>query len=425
MLAILFSSLLLPSVAFGQAHVDVIEVDGIINPISSRFIKEAIEKATEDGAECLIIELDTPGGLMKSMRSIVKEILSSPVPIVVYVSPSGSRAGSAGVFVTLAAHVAAMAPGTNIGAAHPVTMGGVQDTTGTMAQKITNDAVAYIKTIAEKRGRNADWAEKAVRVSASITEKEALELHVIDLICKDIRGLLDRIDGRKVDLPGGVKVLKTEGAEVRRRGMSWRYRVLDKISDPNIAYILLLLGIYGLFFELANPGAILPGVVGAIFLILAFFAFQTLPINYAGLLLILLAIVLFIAETQITSYGLLSIGGAVAMILGSMMLFNTGVPFLKVSWNIIVPAVAATVAFFLFAVGMGLRAQRRKPATGAEGLVGTTGVALTRIAPEGKVSIHGEIWRARSDEKIKKGEEVVVVGVEHLKLRVSKPKDES
>ncbi len=419
---ILALSFLLSPLVKAEPVVEVIRIDGIINPISSKFIVESIQKAEEDKAECLVIQMDTPGGLMESMRSVVKEMLSAEVPVVVYVWPSGARAASAGVFVTLAAHIAAMAPGTNIGAAHPVTLGSAQDTTGakTMMDKVTNDAAASIRSIANKRGRNAQWAEKAVRRSVSITAREALKLEVIDIVCEDLPELLRAINGRKVKLPSGQRILHTENARIERIQMNFRYRILDKISNPNIAYILLMLGIYGIFFELANPGSILPGVTGAIFLILAFFALQTLPINYAGLLLILLAVILFILETQIPSHGILTIGGVISMGLGSIMLINIQNPFLRISWTVIIPAVLITAAFFLFAVGMGLHIQRRKPTTGAEGLVGEVGVALTRIGPTGKVAIHGEIWKAVSDQKIRKGEKIVVIGVDHLQLRVSR-----
>ncbi|MCD6170640.1 MAG: nodulation protein NfeD [Candidatus Latescibacteria bacterium] len=408
--------------AGAQPLVEVIRIDGIINPISSKFIVESIQRAEEDKAECLVIQMDTPGGLMESMRSVVKEMLSARVPVLVYVWPSGARAASAGVFITLAAHIAAMTPGTNIGAAHPVSLGSAQDSTGakTMMDKLTNDAAASIRSIANKRGRNAQWAEKAVRESVSITAREALKLGVIDIVCEDLSELLRTINGRKVKLPSGQRILHTGNARIERIQMNFRYRILDKISNPNIAYILLMLGIYGIFFELANPGSILPGVAGAIFLILAFFALQTLPINYAGLLLILLAIVLFILETQIPSHGILTIGGIISMGLGSIMLINVQASFLRISWGVIIPAVIATAAFFLFAVGMGLHIQRRKPTTGAEGLVGEIGVALTRIGPTGKVAIHGEIWEAVSDQKIRKGEKILVIGVNRLRLRVSR-----
>ncbi len=412
--------------AESQPVVLVIQVKGVINPVSAKFIVESIDRAEEMKAQCLVIELDTPGGLMTSMRQIIERFLNTDVPVVVYVYPKGGRAASAGVFITYAAHIAAMAPSTNIGAAHPVTIGGgapgaPADTSGksTMMEKVTNDAVAYIKTIADKRHRNVEWAEKAVRQSVSITEKEALKLHVIDLIAPSLDSLLTEIDGRKVDLDGRTVVLRTAHARIVREKMSWRDRLLDKLSDPNIAYIFLLLGMYGLIFELSNPGAILPGVVGVIFLILAFFAMQTLPINYAGLALIIFGIILFIVEIKIPSYGLLTIGGIISMFLGSLMLVESPYPFLRVSLAVIIPGVLVTALFFIFAVGVGLKAQTRKPATGSEGLVGETGQAFTEIGPKGgKALVHGEIWNAVSEKPIHKGREIQVERVDRLRLFV-------
>ncbi len=421
LIALLGSLWAVRGLAFG-GQVNVCKVEGVIGPVCSEFIVEAIREAVADSAICLIIELDTPGGLDTSMRDIIKEIMASEVPVVVYVSPSGSRAASAGAFVTLAAHVAAMAPGTNIGAAHPVAFGGGK-IDSTMVEKITNDAAAYIKTVAEKRGRNTDWAEKAVRKSVSATEKEALELGVIDLVCRDIPALLDSLDGRRVSLPSGERVLQTRNAVIKEISMGFRERVLSAISDPNIAYILMILGMYGLIFELSNPGAYFPGVVGGICLILAFFAFQTLSVNYAGVLLILFAVILFIAEIMTPTYGVLTAGGAIAMVLGSTMLFDdASVPFLKVSWTVILPVVAATVLFFLFAVGMGLKAQRRKSSTGIPDLIGRVGEARTDIVGKGTVFISGEHWRAVSDEPIKAGEHVRVVSMDHLVVKVVKDK---
>lgn len=400
--------LFLPSSAFSKSTVYVLKLEGVINPVSAKFIIESLEDARQASANCFIIELDTPGGLMESMRSIIKEILASEIPVVVYVHPSGSRAASAGVFISFAAHLVAMTPGTNMGAAHPVTIGGQADTSSTMMDKITNDAAAYIRSLAEKRHRNVEWAEKAVRESVSITEKEALKLNVIDYIAPTLDSLLVLMHGRKVDMDGKQHVMDTKNADIVIVEMNWRYRILDRISDPNIAYILLLLGIYGIFFELSNPGAILPGVVGVIFLILAFFAMQTLPINYAGLLLILFAIVLFILEIKITSYGLLSVGGVISMVLGSLMLFESPEPFFKVSLSVIIPAVLTTLAFFLFAVGLALKAQRKKPTTGPQGIVGEVGMTIEKIDPEGRIKIHGEIWRATCSHPLKANEKVIV-----------------
>jgi membrane-bound serine protease (ClpP class) len=401
-------------------HVSLLTIDGAIDPISSRIILEAIQSSVKDSSEALVIELNTPGGLDESMRLITREILNSQVPVIVYVAPSGSRAASAGVFITLSAHIAAMAPGTNIGAAHPVTFGGQIDST--MMEKVENDAAAYIKSIASKRGRNAEWAEEAVRKSVSITEYEALKLHVIDLVANNLRDLLDSCDQRKVSLPSGERTLNTKGVEVKKIEISWRDQILGIITNPNIAYILYSLGMLGIFFELMNPGALFPGIVGGICLILAFFAFQSLPINYAGLLLMALALVFFILEVKIVSHGALTIGGIVAMLLGSLMLFESPEPYMRASLSVIIFVVLGTAAFFVFAVGMGLKAQRRKTTTGEAGMVGEVGVARSPLKPEGYVFVHGEIWKAEADEPIEEGEKVIVKGVEHLTLKVTKKK---
>lgn len=409
-----------------QSVVHVIEVESVITPVSAEFIISSIEKAEDEGAHCLIIELDTPGGLMESTRQITKRFLASKIPIIVYVSPQGSRAASAGVFITYAAHIAAMAPSTNIGAAHPVNIQGGADTSSVMNDKITNDAVAQVKALAEKRGRNVEWAEKAVRESVSITEQDALEKNVINFISASLEELLEQIDGMKIEISSGMVTLKTQNARIVRREMNLRYKILEKISNPNVAYILMMLGIYGIFFELSNPGAIFPGVVGAIFLILAFFALQVLPINYAGLLLILLALVLFILEVKITSYGLLTIGGIIAMVLGSLMLIeqppDNFAPVLSISLSLIITVVAVTAAFFIFAFGMAFKTYRKKVTTGNEGIIGESGIAQSRISPEGNVKVHGEIWKAISDELIKKGEKVRIVSVDGLVLKVEKTK---
>ncbi|MFQ6618615.1 MAG: nodulation protein NfeD, partial [Fidelibacterota bacterium] len=371
------------------------------------------------GSELIIIELDTPGGLMESMRKIVKEILSADIPVVVYVSPRGSRAASAGVFITLSAHIAVMNHSTNIGAAHPVSFG-MKDTANVMAEKITNDAVAQIKAIAEKRGRNVEWAEDAVRKSVSITENEALGKNVIDFISPDLDSLLKLIDGMEVEILSGKKVLSTSDIIVRRISMNWRYRFLYKIADPNIAYILMILGFYGLFFELSNPGSILPGVVGGIFIILAFFALQMFPINFAGLLLILFALILFILEIKVTSFGVLTLGGIVSLILGSLMLIDTPVPAMRISLSVIIPVAITTAAFFVFAMYKYFIVHRTRPKTGKEGLIGEIGIARTKIDPQGEVNIHGEIWKAYSSEPINAGDEVEVVKVEKLTIFVKK-----
>jgi membrane-bound serine protease (ClpP class) len=420
-LIILFLVLFTPLFSQEASTVHILEYDGVINPVSADVIRSAIKEADEVGSECLIIELDTPGGLMKSMHQIVKDILSSPIPVVVYVAPSGSRSGSAGVFITYAAHAAIMAPGTNIGAAHPVNLQAGADTSETMMEKVTNDAVAFIRSIAEKRNRNADWAEAAVRESVSIPASEALELNVIDFIAPDLDSLLNWLDGREYEVLEGKKKLNTKNVRRIEIELSWRLKLLNVISDPNIAYILLLIGIYGIFFELYNPGAILPGVVGAISLILAFYALHTLPVNYAGLLLILFSIILFVAEIKIPSYGMLTVGGIVSLVLGSIMLFKDSMPFIQVSWKVILFATLITTLFFVFAIGLGLHAQRRKPVTGKEGLLGEHGGAVGDfVKGKGQVTVHGEIWEAFSSDKIKKDDDIVVESIENLKIIVRK-----
>jgi membrane-bound serine protease (ClpP class) len=395
----------------------VLTVDGVINPPHSEYVIKGIKKAHELKAEALIIQLDTPGGLDTSMRDIVKEILNSNIPVVVYVSPKGARAASAGAFITLAAHVAAMAPGTNIGAAHPVAIGEKMDKK--MAEKITNDAVAYIKSIAEQRGRNVEWAEQAVRKSISSTEKEALQKGVIDLIADDLNALIKALHGKKVKTVLGEKIINTKDAKVNDIKMNFRERLLNFLSNPNLAYILLMIGIYGIIFELSNPGAIFPGVIGAISLILAFYSLQTLPLNYAAAGLIFLGIILFILELKFTSYGLLTLGGVVCILLGSLMLFDTANPLFKLSLSVVIPVTAITALFFAFLLRLAYKAHRRKPVTGIEELIGLRGFAKTDIdSRKGMVMVHGELWQAVSDEEIKKDEEVVVEDVKGLTLKV-------
>jgi len=348
---------------------------------------------------------------MESMRIIVKKILTANIPVIVYVAPRGARAASAGVFITMSAHIAVMAPSTHIGAAHPVSLGEGKENK-TMTEKILNDTVSYIKTIAKSRGKNVDWAEKAVRKSVSITEDEAVKLNVVDFISPDLQDLLTKIDGRVVKFDGTTRTLLTKGVQPRSIQMSWRYRFLDIISNPSIAYIFLMLGIYGVFFELSTPGAILPGVVGGIFLILAFY--------FAGLALILFAIILFIAEIKVVSHGLLAVGGVISLLLGSLMLIESPAEYMRISLSVIIPAVLVSAAFFIFAVTKAINARLTKPTTGMEGLIGEIGIATTSIAPEGKVSIHGEFWNVITDQNIEGGEKVQVIGVVNLKLKVKK-----
>ncbi len=410
------------TLAFCQSHiVYVITIDGAINPASADYIHEQISYADEHRAECIVIRLNTPGGLLKSTRVIVSDFLTSPIPIVVYVSPAGSQAASAGVFVTLASHIAVMAPGTNIGAAHPVAIGEQQDSI--MMEKSTNDAAAFIRTISEKRHRNILWAEDAVRKSISITETEALKEKVIDTIATSMTDLLEIINGKEVETSKGKKILSTHGAIITSIDKSFIQEILDIISDPNIAYIFMMLGIYGLLFELYNPGLIFPGVVGIICLILAFYSLHTLPINYAGLALIIISIILFILEIKIVSHGLLTIGGILSLILGSMMLVRkeSMLDFIGLSWSVILFSAGITAAFFFFAIGMGIKAQHKAPVTGIQGMIGEVGEAFTSLQPEGRVRIHGELWQAISlSGDIEQGTKVRAESIENLKLKVRK-----
>ncbi len=408
----------------GSKTIDVIEIDDPITPVVSEFIAKSIAEAEETSAECLVIKLDTPGGLDLAMREIIKNIFSSSVPVVVYVSPSGARAASAGAIITLAAHVAAMAPGTNIGAAHPVNLGG-GDMGREMSEKVENDAAAYVESIAVKRKRNKEWAVKAVRESVSISEEDALKKHVIDLISPDLLTLIEDIDGREVETSLGLRKLNTKEAAINYKKMGVRENVLKALANPNIAYILLMIGLAGLYFELSNPGTIFPGVIGGISLILAFYSMQTLTANYAGVLLILLGVILFIVELKVTSYGLLSIAGIVALTLGSLMLFKSSVPYLQVSLSVIIPTVSLFSLFFIVVFGLVFKAQKRKPDTGNEGLLDMIGEACTGFDEKGKVFVHGEYWNAKSSAHVRKGEKVSVKKVEGMVLTVEKVKQKT
>ena len=416
--AIVFFGAFPPIIEGGEGDVYIVKVSGTINPGLAEYLIRSMETASTEGAGCFVIQLDTPGGLALSMRSIIMAMLSSKIPIVVYVSPSGARAASAGVMITMAADIAAMAPGTNIGAAHPVNLG-QKKMDKTMAEKVVNDMVAYIKTIAEKTGRNTEWAEKAVRESVSVTEKEALELNVIDLIAEDLDDLLEKIDGRELK---GKGTIHTKGVKRVFLAESLRDKILKTLSDPNIAYILMMIGLAGLYFELSHPGAIFPGAIGAMSLILAFFAFQTLPVNYAGILLIALALVLFILEMKVTSYGLLSIGGIICFFLGSLMLFEGAGPAMRLSLRVLIPTVVMVSGFFVAVAGLVFRSQISKPKTGQRGLVGDTGIAKSRLEPQGKVFVHGELWNAVARGNIEVGAKVRVVGVDRLLLTVEEVK---
>ena len=438
--------------------------DVIIGPVVEEYIQQGIEQAEAEKAMALLIHLDTPGGLLNSTRKIVKAILGANVPVIVYVAPDGARAGSAGVFITLAANIAAMAPSTNIGAAHPVTVGdqpgrqdkdeeglrellrqllreregqkpgeekteSQQNKSGTdkepMEEKILNDTVAWVTSIAEKRGRNAEWAVKAVTESASITADEALSEGVIDLIAKDVDDLLAQINGRVVTLPNGDKTLQTASVTLIDRPMSGRQNLLSVLINPNIAYILMMIGFYGLLFEVTHPGAWFPGIAGVISLILAFYAFNTIPTNFAGLALIIVALALFIAEAFVPSFGLLTVGGVVSMLLGSIFLIDSPFELMQVSYAVIFPVVAATAFIAVFLVTLAVRSQRTRTSTGLESMVGQIAVAKTDIQPQGKVFIVGELWNATSDEPITAGDEVEIISGEGMLLKVKKAKKET
>ncbi|MBI4829353.1 MAG: nodulation protein NfeD [Nitrospinae bacterium] len=405
----------------------VITINGAINPVVAEYAAGAIQSANASpDVELLVIEMDTPGGLDTSMRQIIKEIQGSSKPVVTYVSPSGSRAASAGAFIAIASHVAAMAPGANIGSASPVSMAG-EGMDRTMKKKVTNDAAAYIRSLAEAHGRNADWAEKFVTQSANLTETEAVKEKVVDLVADNLGALLSALDGRVVKTAGGAQTIKSKGLRVKRVEMNFRQKIFNALADPNIAYILMMLGFYGLFFELSNPGAIFPGVIGAICLILAFYSLQTLPINYAGALLILLAIILFLLEIKVPSYGALTIGGIVALVIGSMMLVDTPEEYLRLSLSVILPTAVLTGAFFFFLVGSALRIHRRASPAGREGLIGAEGVAETDLAAgtAGRVFVTGELWDARlTAGQVPPGARVVVTDVRGLTLTV-RPADET
>ncbi|OGR56718.1 MAG: hypothetical protein A3I11_05900 [Elusimicrobia bacterium RIFCSPLOWO2_02_FULL_39_32] len=409
----------LKAYASTQPVVLVASYDGAITPAAEEWLGSALRVAHEKNVSCLIIELDTPGGLLESTRILVKEISASSIPVVVYVSPQGARAASAGTFITLAAHIASMAPQTRIGAAHPVELG--KTTEGDMRAKIENDTVAFIKTIAESRKRNSKWAEDAVRKSSSATEQEALQLGVIDLIAKDLDELIERIHGKVVETSSGKKGLITKGAKKEIFPMSLRVKILKTITDPNIAYLLMMIGIYGILYELMNPGAVLPGVAGAISLLLGLYSLQTLPINYAGAGLIVLAVVLFVIESQIPS-GLAGLGGVIALALGSLMLVRVEFPYWQISRPLIFSTVILTALLLFILIVLLLRIRKTKVVSGVEGMIGQTATAKTNLSPLGQVIYGGEIWNAESLETILEGEEVEIMQVVKLKLIVKRKK---
>lgn len=417
-LARLAAALLFPSVLFGADKVTAIKIDGPIGPATADYIERAVQESTKQGAQCLVIQLDTPGGLLDSTKSIVQALLASPTPTVVYVSPSGATAASAGCFITLAADVAAMAPTTTIGAAHPVELGSTSQPDETMKTKLESYATSYIESIASRRKRNVEWARSSVKESASITADQALEKKVIEIEAKDMSDLLTQLNGREIN---GHK-LQTSGATVVDIGMTASEQVFQRLWRPEVMFALMLIAIYGLLGEVSNPGVILPGVLGAIALILALYMAAVLPVNAAGLALIALAMLLFLVDVFAPTHGVLTGGGIIAFLLGSLMLFDHAGPYFRLSLGYILPATIVTALFFIFIVGQGLRAQRLPIKVGKEIMIGQTIPALTRIdESSGKVFIEGEYWNAVSDYPIEAGALVEVDAVQGLTLKVKPP----
>lgn len=423
-----------------------LSIEGAIGPAAADYFARALASAEGSGAELIVIRMDTPGGLDSAMRTIIKQITSSPLPIATYVAPSGSRAASAGTYILLASHIAAMAPGTNVGAATPVQIGGIsplggadeededsdaaddkprsaagkpQAGAGAMQRKLINDAVAYIRGLAELHGRNQEWAEQAVREAASLSASEALRLNVIDVIADDVDALLQQIDGREVVVAGRKHTLQTSGLEIIHIDPDWRSRLLAVITNPNVAYILMLIGIYGLIFEFSNPGAIVPGTVGAICLLLALYAFQLLPINYAGVGLILLGVALMVAEVFEPSFGMLGIGGILAFVIGSIILMDTQAPGFGIDLSVIAAFAIASLLLFALILRMALKARRRPVVSGEEQLLGALATVVDDFERDGRVMVHGEHWRASSDARLHRGQRVKVTEIEGLTLRVA------